>query len=89
MRNVVIWLIAGGVIGALASLATGATVRRGPLLDILTGSVGAFLVGLFLTPFFGVNTLTHGAMNVPVMLISSLGAILLIALFHWFRHASV
>lgn len=87
--NYVLWLIAGGVIGWITSLITGTHARKGLLLEVLIGSVGAFLAGLFLTPLFGVSLITQYHVNVLAMLVSFLGAVVLLVIFNHFRHQEV
>jgi uncharacterized membrane protein YeaQ/YmgE (transglycosylase-associated protein family) len=60
--------------------------RKGMLLDVLVGSVGAFLAGLFLTPLLGVSLITQYHVNVLAMLVSLLGAIVLLVIFTRFQH---
>jgi len=85
--NFIIWLIVGGIIGWLASLIMGD--REGLLLDIVVGIVGAFLAGLVLTPFIGVTTINQGNFSLPGLLVSLLGALILLAIVNLFRRGSV
>jgi len=47
--NFIIWLIAGAVVGWVASSIMGTNRRQGLLLDIVVGIVGAFVAGYFLS----------------------------------------
>src|SRR5262249_28658690 len=85
--NLIIWLLVGGIIGWLASLIMGD--REGLLLDIVVGIVGAFLAGLVLTPFLGVTTINQGSFSLPRLLLSLLGALILLAIVNLFRRGSV
>ena len=87
LLNLIIWLIVGGIIGWLASLIMGD--REGLLLDIIVGIVGAFLAGLVLTPFLGVSTINQGNFSLPGLLVSLLGALILLAIVNLFRRGSV
>ena len=52
--NIIIWLVAGGVIGWAASAVT--RTQEGLLLNVVVGIVGAVLGGWFLSPLVGVST---------------------------------
>ena len=48
----ILWIIMGGILGWLASIAMGRNDQMGILLNIVVGIVGAFLGGLLLAPLF-------------------------------------
>jgi uncharacterized membrane protein YeaQ/YmgE (transglycosylase-associated protein family) len=85
--NLIIWLIVGGIIGWLASLIMGD--HEGLLLNIVVGVVGAFLAGLVLTPFIGVSTINQGNFSLPGLVVSLLGALILLAFVNLFRRGTV
>ncbi len=89
MVNFLIWIIVGGVIGWVASLVMRTDAQQGLLLNIIVGIVGAFLAGLVLTPVFGIGTINQGNFSLPALLISLLGAIILLAIVNLFRRGSV
>jgi uncharacterized membrane protein YeaQ/YmgE (transglycosylase-associated protein family) len=78
--NLIIWLIAGAVIGYIASRIMHTNSQQGLLLDIVVGVVGAALAGWFLTPLFGVSTINQSNFSLPALLVSLLGAIVLLAI---------
>ena len=78
--NIIIWLIAGAFIGWLASRIMGTSSQQGLLLDIVVGIVGAVLAGWFLTPLFGISTINQSNFSLPALLVSLLGAIVLLAI---------
>ena len=80
MVNSFIWLIAGAVIGWLATLIIR---RRHPilLLNIIVGSIGAFLAGYWLSPLFHIKTTSF---SWPGLLVSLGGTIVLLAFFNFF-----
>src|SRR5215203_7202227 len=80
MLNFIIWIIVGGIIGWLASLVMRTDAQQGTLLNIVVGIVGAFLAGLVLTPLFGISSINSGNFSLPAMLISLLGAVILLAI---------
>lgn len=85
MINFIIWIIAGAIIGWLASRIMGTNGQQGTLLDIIVGIVGAFIAGLVLTPYFGVTTINQNNFSLPALLVSLVGALILLAVVRLFR----
>jgi uncharacterized membrane protein YeaQ/YmgE (transglycosylase-associated protein family) len=83
--NLILWLIAGAVIGYIASRIMGTNSQQGLLLDIVVGVVGALLAGWFLTPYFGIATINQNDFSLPALLVSLLGAIILLAIVKLLR----
>ena len=75
--NIIIYLIAGAIVGYIASRIMRTNSQQGLILDIIVGVVGAFVAGWFLTPIFGLGTI-NDAITIPTMLVSLGGAILLL-----------
>ena len=82
MINLLVYLIVAAVIGWVASELM--HDRANLLLNIIVGVVGAFVAGYFLSPIFKVGTI-NDAINVPTMLVTLLGAIIVIAIVHLLR----
>jgi uncharacterized membrane protein YeaQ/YmgE (transglycosylase-associated protein family) len=89
MVNFIVWLIAGAVIGWLASRIMGTNGQQGLLLDIVVGVVGAFVAGWFLTPIFGISTINQSNFSLPALLVSLLGAVLLLAVVRLFTRGGL
>lgn len=89
MINFIIWIILGGILGWLASLIMRTDAQQGTFLNIVVGIIGAFLAGWFLTPLFGISTINQNNFSVPSLLVSLLGAIILLAIVNLFRRGSV
>ena len=89
MINFIVWIIVGGLIGWIASIVMRTDAQQGLLLNIIVGIVGAFLAGLVLTPLFGVGSINSGDFSLPALLISLLGAIILLAIVNLFRRGTV
>ncbi len=87
MVNFIIWIVVGAIIGWVASRLMGRP--EGLLLNIVVGIVGAFLAGLVLSPLFGINTINQGNFSSPALLVSLLGAVILLAVVNLFRRGSV
>jgi len=85
----IILLIVGGVIGWLASLIMRTDAQQGILLNIVVGIVGSLLAGILLSPLLGVAPITSGAISIPTLLISLLGAVVLLAIVNLIRRGSV
>jgi uncharacterized membrane protein YeaQ/YmgE (transglycosylase-associated protein family) len=86
MINIIIWIIAGGLIGWVASIIMRTNRRQGPIADILVGIVGAFVGGYFLSPLFNVTTINQGNFSLPALLVSLGGAIILLVVFRLLRN---
>lgn len=82
--NFVVWLIVGGLVGWVASMIMRTNGQQGLLLNIIVGIVGAFLAGLVLTPLLGIATINQNNFSLPGLLISLMGAIILLAVVKLF-----
>jgi uncharacterized membrane protein YeaQ/YmgE (transglycosylase-associated protein family) len=89
MLNFVSWLIVGGIIGWLASAIMRTDAEQGTLLNIVVGVVGAFVAGLVLTPLLGIGTINEGSFNLPALVVSLLGAVILLAVVNFIRPRTV
>jgi uncharacterized membrane protein YeaQ/YmgE (transglycosylase-associated protein family) len=87
--NLLIWLIVGGLLGWLASKIMGTDAQQGILLNVVVGIVGALLGGWFLSPLFGVGTINQSDFSIAGLLVSLLGAIILLAIVNLFRRGRV
>ena len=83
--NLLIYLVVAAFIGWIATSLM--HDRGGLLVNILVAVVGAFLAGYFLTPIFKVGTI-NDAITVPTMLVTLLGAVILLAIVGLFRRSS-
>lgn len=83
--NIIIWLIVGGVIGWLASKVMGTDKQQGVILNVVVGIVGAMLAGLVIAPLLPGLTINQGDFSVMGLLISFLGALLLLAIVNFFQ----
>jgi uncharacterized membrane protein YeaQ/YmgE (transglycosylase-associated protein family) len=83
--NLLIWIFFGGILGWIASRMMETDDQQGVLLNVIVGVVGAFIAGLLLSPLLGVGTINQSDFSFPSMLISLLGAVILLALVNAFR----
>ena len=75
--NIIIYLIAGAIVGYIASRIMRTNSQQGLLLDIVVGVIGAFLAGYFISPLLGVGTI-NDAVTIPTMLVTLLGSVILL-----------
>lgn len=87
--NIIIMLIVGGVIGWLASIIMRTDGQQGIFLNIVVGIVGAILAGYVITPFLGGAPITSGALDIKSLVVSLLGAVVLLAIVNLVRRGSV
>ena len=80
--NIIIYLIVAAVIGWVATEIM--HDRSNLLINIVVAVLGAFLAGYFLSPIFHVGTINE-AITVPTMLLTLVGAVILLAIVHFFR----
>jgi uncharacterized membrane protein YeaQ/YmgE (transglycosylase-associated protein family) len=77
--NLIIYLIAGAIVGYIASRIMHTNSQQGLILDIVVGIAGAFLAGYFISPLLGVGTI-NDAISFPTLLVSLLGSVVLLAI---------
>jgi uncharacterized membrane protein YeaQ/YmgE (transglycosylase-associated protein family) len=78
--GIIIWLVIGGIIGWLASLAMKTDKQQGILLNVVVGIVGAMIGGLLIAPLLGSGTINRMDFSIPGLLASFIGACILLAL---------
>lgn len=88
MINFIVWIIVGGLLGWIASMIMRTDSQQGPLLNIIVGIVGAFLAGLVIAPLLGTGTINQGDFSLSGLLISLLGAIVLLAIVNLLRRGT-
>ncbi|HXV39716.1 MAG TPA: GlsB/YeaQ/YmgE family stress response membrane protein [Steroidobacteraceae bacterium] len=86
--NFIVWIVVGGLIGWVASMVMGTNGRQGLLLNVVVGIVGSFLGGWLLGGLFGSSTINQGNFSVSGLVVSLLGAIVLLALVRLVRGAT-
>ena len=80
--NIIIYLVVAAIIGWVASIIM--KDRSSILVNILVAIVGAFLAGWFISPLLNIGTI-NDAITFPTMLVTLLGAVILIAIVRFFR----
>jgi uncharacterized membrane protein YeaQ/YmgE (transglycosylase-associated protein family) len=87
--GIIIMLVIGGILGWLASIVMRTDAQQGIVLNVVVGVVGAILGGLLLSPLLGGAPITSGAFDVRSLLVSFLGAVILLAIVNLFRRGAV
>ena len=80
--NIVIYLIIAALIGWAATELM--HDRSNLLLNIVIAVIGAFVAGFLLSPIFHVGTINQ-AISIPTMIVTLLGAIIMLAILRLFR----
>ena len=86
--NLIIWLVVGGVIGWLASIVMRTDAQQGILLNVIVGIVGALLAGFVIAPLFGTGTINQSDFSLSGLLVSFVGAVVLLAIVNLFRRGT-
>ena len=86
--NLLIWLVVGGVIGWIASMIMRTDAQQGVLLNVVVGVVGAMLGGWLISPLLGVGTINQSNFSIGAMVVSLVGAVILLAVVNLFRRGS-
>ena len=87
--GLIVLLIVGGIVGWLASMIMRTNAQQGIIMNIVVGIVGALLAGFIVTPLIGGAPITSGAITIQSVLVSLLGAVILLAIINLFRRGSV
>jgi uncharacterized membrane protein YeaQ/YmgE (transglycosylase-associated protein family) len=85
MINLIVWLIAGGLLGWMSSLILYSGDGQGTFLNILVGVIGATIAGLL----FGASTINQANFSFPMLVVVLVGAIILLALINLFSRRAL
>lgn len=83
-----VWLVVGGLVGWVASLIMKTDGSQGIILNVVVGIVGAFLAGFFISPLVGIPTINDNTLSIGSLLVSLVGAVILIALVKMVRRTA-
>jgi len=87
--GLIILIIIGGILGWLASIVMRTDGQQGILLNVIVGVVGALLAGFILNPLIGGGNIMNGDFSGTSLLVSFLGAVVLLAIVNLVRRGSV
>jgi uncharacterized membrane protein YeaQ/YmgE (transglycosylase-associated protein family) len=85
----IIWLVVGGLIGWIASMIMKTDAQQGMILNVVVGIVGAVLGGWLISPLVGAGTVNQGDFSIGGLVVSLIGAIILLAIVNLFRRGRV
>ena len=86
--NFIIWIVVGGLIGWIASIIMKTDGQQGLFLNIVVDLIGALIGGWLISPLVGAGTINDGAFNFASLLVSLVGAVLLLAAVNLLRRGS-
>ena len=87
--NFLMWIIVGGVLGWVASLIMKTDAQQGLFLNVVVGIIGALLAGWLLSPLVGVGTINTSDFSLGSLMVSLVGAIILLAIVNLVRRGRV
>jgi uncharacterized membrane protein YeaQ/YmgE (transglycosylase-associated protein family) len=87
--GLIILIIIGGILGWLASIVMRTDGQQGVLLNVIVGVVGALLAGFILNPLIGGGNIMNGDFSGSSLLVSFLGAVVLLAIVNLVRRGAV
>ena len=86
--NFIIWIVIGGLIGWAASIVMKTDAQQGVVLNVVVGIVGALVGGWLLSPLFGSGTINQNDFSLASLVVSLLGAIVLLAVVNLLRRGA-
>ncbi|MDB5824684.1 MAG: GlsB/YeaQ/YmgE family stress response rane protein [Herminiimonas sp.] len=86
--NFIIWIVVGGLLGWIASMIMRTDAQQGMFLNVIVGIIGALLGGWLLAPLFGTGTINQNDFSMGSLLVSLLGAVVLLAIVNLFRRGT-
>ncbi|CAM8667529.1 MAG: GlsB/YeaQ/YmgE family stress response membrane protein [Burkholderiaceae bacterium] len=86
--NFIIWIVIGGLIGWAASIVMKTDAQQGVVLNVVVGIVGALVGGWLLSPLFGTGTINQNDFSLASLVVSLLGAIILLAVVNLLRRGA-
>ncbi len=87
--TILLIILIGGILGWLASKIMHTDAQQGLLLNVVVGIVGALLAGWLLSPIFDTGSITGGDFSIGALLVSLLGAIVLLAIVNLFTRGAM
>ena len=87
--GIIILILVGGILGWLASIVMRTDGQQGILLNVVVGIIGALLAGFIVNPMIGGGNIMNGDYSGSSLLVSFLGAVVLLAIVNLVRRGSV
>jgi len=89
VMGLIILIIVGGILGWLASIVMRTDGQQGIFLNVVVGIVGALIAGFILNPLMGGGNIMAGDFSASSLLVSFVGAVVLLAIVNLVRRGSV
>jgi len=86
--GLILLIIVGGILGWLASIVMRTDAQQGIFLNVIVGIVGALVAGIVLNPLIGGGNIMAGDFSMSSLLVSFLGAVVLLALVNFIRRVT-
>ena len=86
---IVLWLVVGGLVGWVASLIMKTDASQGMFLNVIVGIIGAAIAGWVISPLVGLPSINDGSISIASILVSLVGAVILLAIVNLIRRGSV
>ena len=87
--NFILWILVGGLIGWVASIVMRTNAQQGIFLNVIVGVVGALVAGWIISPLMGIPTINQDVFSLPALLVSLLGAIVLLGVVNLVRRGRI
>ena len=87
--NFILWVLVGGLIGWVASIVMRTNAQQGIFLNVIVGVVGALVAGWIISPLVGIPTINQDVFSLPALLVSLLGAIVLLGVVNLVRRGRI
>lgn len=87
--GIILLIVVGGLLGWLASIVMRTNSQQGILLNIVVGILGALLAGFIINPMIGGGNILAGEYSASALLVSFLGAVVLLVIVNLFRRGAV
>ena len=87
--NFILWILVGGLIGWVASIVMRTNAQQGIFLNVIVGVVGALVAGWIISPLVGIPTINQDVFSLPALLVSLLGAIVLLGVVNLARRGRI
>ena len=87
--NFILWILVGGLIGWVASIVMRTDAQQGIFLNVIVGVVGALVAGWIISPLVGIPTINQDVFSLPALLVSLLGAIVLLGVVTLVRRGRI
>lgn len=89
MMNIIVWLVAGVLVGWLASVGMQTNVQPGLLRNIVVGIIGAFLGGyVFTLVGLGGSTINNRDFSLGALFVSFCGAVVLLVIVNLIQRST-